>query len=182
MVTRRFAYVSAWVLLGGCAPRPQATPRATSSAVPRACDGAAAGVTFCVEEALVPSLGAVVTADSVFRVSVRYLVPRFRPGEWTAIAMFAGITGDTRSGPVRDRGSLVLGVAARPQRRVFRRGFARQGTVMRRARPRTAGAVTEPPTEVTQRRATIAGPLTRPITSLLAKQVADRPQGVASRC
>ena len=103
------ALIPAWLLLSACATSHQAIPSETSLS----CDGAAAGVTFCVEEAITPAPGAVVTANSIFRVNVRYHVPGFRQGEWSANAMFATTSSrEMRSGPLRDRRSLMLSDSA----------------------------------------------------------------------
>lgn len=103
------ALIPAWLLLNACATSHQAIPSETSLS----CDGAAAGVTFCVEESITPAPGAVVTANSIFRVNVRYHVPGFRHGEWSANVMFAATDSRaTRSGPLRDRRSLMLSDSA----------------------------------------------------------------------
>jgi len=107
MVSSRSAFASACLLLGACATPHQAMPSAT----PAPCTGGASGVTFCIES-IAPPAGAVVTADSVFRVSVRYHVPQFQPGRWHVVLVFATTAGRWHSGPIRDRGSWMLSDSA----------------------------------------------------------------------
>lgn len=63
-----------------------ATGNATMSPVP--CIGACTASSPMHLDSMTPSLGATVTADSVFRATLHYRVPEFQPGRWEITVLF----------------------------------------------------------------------------------------------